>query len=138
LKEKERTGKKAAKAEKEKKDKESQEKARSMMASFFAKPKPSSTTTSPSKNLKSSALNTLPEFERAFKPFTLKKDAELAPMNWFTDAKRKRQYADAEVIVIDEDDTGDHDVEMSEPEPSPDASSRRNYFFHQAVGYSLK
>lgn len=59
----------------------------------------------------------------------LKKDAELAPVNWFKDAKRKKQYADAEVIVIDEDDTGDHDIEMSEPEPSPDASSRRNICF---------
>lgn len=99
------------------------------MASFFGKAKPSSTTTSPSKNPKPSASNTLPEFERVFRPFMLKKDAELAPVNWFKDAKRKKQYADAEVIVIDEDDTGDHDIEMSEPEPSPDASSRRNIFF---------
>ena len=128
-KEKERTGKKVAKVEKEKKDKESQEKARSMMASFFGKPKTSSAATSPSKGPTPSTSNTLPEFERVFRPFTLKKDAELAPVNWFRDAKRRNQYAGAEMIVIDEDDTVDHDIEMSEPEPSPGASTRRNTFF---------
>jgi chromatin assembly factor 1 subunit A len=129
LKEKERTGKKAAKAEKEKKDKESQEKARSMMASFFGKPKPSSPAISPFKGSNPSASKTLPEFDRVFRPFTLKKDAELAPTNWFRDAKRRKQHANAEVIVIDEDHTEDHDVEMSEPEPSSGASTKRNVFF---------
>jgi chromatin assembly factor 1 subunit A len=126
-KEKDRTGKKTAKAEKERKDKESQEKARSMMASFFGKPKPSTTATSPSKGPTPSVSNTLPDFDRVFRPFTLKKDAELAPMNWIQDAKRRKQYADAAVIVINED--GTTDVEMSEPEPSPGASTRRNIFF---------
>ena len=129
LKEKDRTGKKVAKTEKEKKDKESQEKARSMMASFFGKPKTSSTATSPSKGPTPSTSSTLPEFERVFRAFTLKKDAELAPVNWLQDAKRRKQYAGAEMIVIDEDDTGDHDVEMSEPEPSSGANTRRNFYF---------
>jgi chromatin assembly factor 1 subunit A len=129
LKEKDRTGKKVAKTEKEKKDKESQEKARSMMANFFGKPKASSTATSPSKGPPPSTSSTLPEFERVFRAFTLKKDAELAPVNWLQEAKRRKQYAGAEMIVIDEDDTGDHDVEMSEPEPGPGANTRRNVFF---------
>jgi len=126
LQEKERIEKKAAKAEKEKKIKESQEKARSMMASFFGKPKASSATTSPSKGPTS---NTLSDFDRVFRPFTLKKGAELAPTHWFQEAKRRKRNADVEVIVIDEDDTGDHDVEMCEPEPSPSTSPGGNIFF---------
>jgi len=130
-KEKERTDKKAAKVEKERKDKESQEKARSMMASFFGKPKPSSTSASSSKVPAPSASTTLSEFDRVFKPFTLKKDVELAPTNWFQDAKRRKRFADADVIVIDDDGnaSGDRDIEMIEPEPSLDANTRRNTFF---------
>jgi chromatin assembly factor 1 subunit A len=138
LKEKDRTGKKAAKAEKERKDKESQEKARSLMASFFGKPKPSSPAISPSKGTNPSASNTLPEFDRVFRPFTLKKGAELAPTNWFRDAKIKKQHANAEVIVIDEDHTEDPDVEMSEAERSPGASTRRNISFIRLLAISLK
>lgn len=126
-KEKERTDKKVAKAEKERKDKESQEKARSIMASFFGKPKPSTTSTSSPKVHAPSATTTLSEFDRVFKPFTLKKGVELAPTNWFQDAKRRKQFADADVIVIDDDGTasGDRDIEMIEPEPSPDANTRQ-------------
>lgn len=131
LKEKERTDKKVAKAEKERKDKESQEKARSMMASFFGKPKLSTTSASSSKVPGPSASTTLSEFDRVFKPFALKKDVELAPTNWFQDAKRRKRFTDADVIVIDDDGTasGDCDIEMIEPEPSPDANTRRNIFF---------
>jgi hypothetical protein len=131
LKEKERTDKKAAKVEKERKDKESQEKARSMMASFFGKPKPSTTSASSSKVPVPSASTTLSEFDRIFKPFTLKKDVELAPTNWFQNAKRRKRFADADVIVIDDDgtDSGDCDIEMIEREPSSDANTRGNVFF---------
>ena len=127
--EKERFEKKAAKAEKERKDKESQEKARSMMASFFGKAKSSSTTTSPSKGPIPSTSSALSEFDRVFRPFTLKKDVELAPINWIQDAKRRKRIADVKVIVIDEDDAGDHDVEMDEPGPTPNASTRGNILF---------
>jgi chromatin assembly factor 1 subunit A len=131
LKEKERTDKKAAKVEKERKDKESQEKARSMMASFFGKPKPSTTSTSSPKVSAPSASTTLSEFDRIFKPFTIKKDVELAPTNWFQDAKRRKRFADADVIVIDDDSIAseDHDIEMIEHEPSPEANTRGNIFF---------
>lgn len=130
LKEKERIDKKAAKAEKERKDKKSQEKARSMMASFFGKPKALSTATTPSKGPTPLTPNTLSDFDRVFRPFALKKDAELAPLNWFQEAKRRKRYANADVIVIDDDDTRDDDcVEMNEPEPSPSENTRGNIFF---------
>ncbi|KAI0253932.1 chromatin assembly factor 1 subunit A-domain-containing protein [Lactifluus subvellereus] len=63
------------------------------------------------------------EAQEKARPFVLKRDAELAPMNWFRDARQRRR-ADADMIVIDEDDTEIHDIEMSEPEPSPNASPR--------------
>lgn len=130
-KEKERTDKKAAKIEKERKDKESQEKARSIMASFFGKPKLSTTSASSSRDPAPSTSTTLSEFDRVFKPFTLKKDVELAPTNWFEDAKRRKRIADADVIVIDDDGTtsGGCDIEMIEREPGPDANARGNIFF---------
>jgi chromatin assembly factor 1 subunit A len=130
-KEKERTDKKAAKVERERKDKEAQEKARSMMASFFGKPKPSTASASSSKDPAPSASTTLSEFDRVFKPFTLKKDVELAPTNWFQEAKRRKRFADADVIVIDDDGTAseDCDIEMIECELSPDANIRRNICF---------
>ena len=100
------------------------------MASFFGKPKPSTTSAS-SKVPAPSASTTLSEFDRVFKPFTLKKDVELAPTNWFQDAKRRQRFADADVIVIDDDGTAgvDRDIEMIEPEPSPDGNIRRNILF---------
>ena len=84
------TKKKAFEAEKERKDKETQEKARSIMANFFGKAKASSTTTSPSKGATPLTSNTLSEFDRVFRSFTLKKDAELAPINWIQGAKRRK------------------------------------------------
>jgi chromatin assembly factor 1 subunit A len=136
LKERERLERKAAKAEKDRKNKESQEKAKSMMASFFGKPKTSSTTTSPSKGPTPSSSNTLSDFDRVFRPFVLKRDAELAPLNWFRDARR-RQRAGADVIVIDEDENEMQDIEMSEPEPSPSASPSSLSFLRYGVCNSL-
>ena len=111
---------------KEREDKETQEEPQSMMAIFFGKAKASSTTTSPSKGPTPSTLNTLSEFDRVFRPFTLKKDTELAPINWFQNAKIRKRNEDVEIILIDEDDAGDHDVEMNEPEPTPNASTSGN------------
>ncbi|KAH8983583.1 hypothetical protein EDB86DRAFT_3050268 [Lactarius hatsudake] len=124
-KEKERLEKKAAKAEKDRKDKESQEKARSIMANFFGKPKASSSTVaSPSKGPVASSSNVLSEFDKAFKPFVLKKDADLAPVNWFRDARKRKRQANADVIVIDEDDIEVLDVEMHEPDSDPEVNPR--------------
>ncbi|KAI9434015.1 chromatin assembly factor 1 subunit A-domain-containing protein [Lactarius indigo] len=117
--------KKAAKAEKDRKYKESQEKARSIMANFFGKPRPSSSTVaSPSKGPAASSSNTLSEFDRVFKPFVLKKDADLAPVNWFREARKRKRQADTDVIIIDEDDIEILDVEMHEPDCDPEANPR--------------
>lgn len=42
------------------------------------------------------------DFERTFKPFVVKKDAELAPNNWFL--RRKTRPADSYITIIDDDD----------------------------------
>jgi chromatin assembly factor 1 subunit A len=98
------------------------------MANFFGKPKAStSTVTSPSKGYTASSSALLSDFDRVFKPFVLKKDAELAPVNWFRDALKRKRQANEDVIVIDEDDTDDievRDVQMHEPDFDPEASPR--------------
>jgi len=104
------------------------------MANFFGKPKPSSTAASSSKGPTPSTSNTLPDFDRVFRPFTLKTDAELAPTNWLQDAKRRRQYEDAHVIVIDADEVEDGDVKMLTPEPDPSVNTRGKIFpLHHGV-----
>jgi chromatin assembly factor 1 subunit A len=88
------------------------------MANFFGKPK-AGPSTAP---IASSAL-TLPrrdtyedmprkvvedEFSKTFRPFVVKKDAELAPVNWFLERRTaKGKGKGKEVIVLDGDDTGD-------------------------------
>ncbi|SJL00238.1 uncharacterized protein ARMOST_03550 [Armillaria ostoyae] len=104
-KEKEKSEKKAAKAEKEKKEKEAQNKSRSLMATFFSKPKapaPAPTSSKPETQVASSST-TISDFDRVFKPFVLKKDAELAPWNRFLQKRCPRGSQD-DVIVIDDDE----------------------------------
>ncbi|KDQ59438.1 hypothetical protein JAAARDRAFT_68081 [Jaapia argillacea MUCL 33604] len=150
-KEKERLEKKAAKAEKEKKQKEAQDKSRSLMANFFGKPKGAATNAASSSSRPSPSVKVLgdgkgkgspaspgpPEhpisdFDRTFRPFALKKGAELAPINWFVEDARKRRegkgkkkMVPGEVIVIDSDDpvevkTEEGDVDMKEPDETRD------------------
>ncbi|TFK64073.1 hypothetical protein BDN72DRAFT_286329 [Pluteus cervinus] len=88
-KEKERQEKKAAKAEKEKKEKDSQNKARSMMANFFSKPKTNPSTPT-NVLIASTSSTTQSEFEKIFKPFVLKKDSVLAPSNYFVRQQHDR------------------------------------------------
>ncbi|KAF7966207.1 hypothetical protein HWV62_39698, partial [Athelia sp. TMB] len=112
IQEKERLEKKAAKAEKEKKAKEAQIKSRSLMATFFSKPKvnnrESPTTDSDvaiaSKVAGPSSSQTA--FEKTFKPFVVKKDADVAPTNWFLRKNKAR-----EVILIDDEDFALHEEE---------------------------
>ncbi|KAG6897299.1 hypothetical protein C0992_002741 [Termitomyces sp. T32_za158] len=112
VKEQEKLEKKAAKAEKEKRKKDAQDKSRSLMANFFSKPKASS--------LKGDAAvagpsNLTSEFEKTFKPFILKKDTELAPVNWFQESRKRKKRSSPKahdgVIVID-DEEDDRDVEV--------------------------
>ena len=116
--EKERQEKKAAKAEKEKKAQEAQAKSRSIMASFFGKAK-ASVTASPAKSVASKngeedspgPASTQSDFQRTFRPFTLKKGAELAPTNWFREQRRRERQkqrlasrTEGNVIVIDDEE----------------------------------
>ena len=105
------------------------------MASFFGKAK-SATTASPSKSKPPRDVETgspapitvQSDFQRTFRPFALKKDAELAPNNWFRERRRceKQQRSavsrtEGDVIVIEDDDDEDKpddadngDVEMED------------------------
>jgi chromatin assembly factor 1 subunit A len=125
--EKEKQERKAAKAEKEKKAQDAQIKSRSIMASFFGKGKAARTSPPSESALPAGPCQT--EFEKMFKTFALKKDADLAPINWFVDEKNKRKnkrkklalHNEREVIVID--DEGDEDIQMESPEDvEPDIS----------------
>ena len=92
LQEKENVKNKVGRPKKEKKETESHIKSRSMMANFlgkYVKPK----NTQRSQNIQNRSDVSLPnksDFERTFKPFLLKKDAELAPINWFTTHKNSQ------------------------------------------------
>ncbi|KAL6309063.1 hypothetical protein BKA93DRAFT_821888 [Sparassis latifolia] len=134
-KEKEKQEKRAAREEKEKKAREAQDKARSMMANFFGKTKAplvrrsSSITTDSGANF--AGPSSLPsEFEKTFKSFVLKRDAKLAPTNWFQHAKEQprkgKQRADVEVIVLDDDcevkQEEPQDVEMKDAQSDVDVS----------------
>lgn len=107
---KDKEEKRAAKAEKEKKQKEAQDKSRSIMANFFGKAKPS-VRDSPTKDSNISADPLVgSEFQRTFKPFVLKKDAQIAPYNWFLERKRRSRnrttgVTHEEAIVVDDDTT---------------------------------
>ncbi|KAI0818944.1 hypothetical protein BC629DRAFT_1579368 [Irpex lacteus] len=121
-KEKEREEKRLAKLEKEKKAQDAQTKSRNLMASFFAKPKvvasgsgsrsgsvPTANANSNNESVAATAETRKEDaqesqFERVFRPFVLKKDAEMASEsgNWFRDVRR-REREGREVIVIDDD-----------------------------------
>ncbi|KAG8217560.1 chromatin assembly factor 1 subunit A-domain-containing protein [Butyriboletus roseoflavus] len=107
---KDKEEKRAAKAEKEKKQKEAQDRSRSIMTNFFGKAKPS-VRDSPSKDSNASADPPVDnEFQRTFKPFVLKKDAQIAPHNWFLEGKRRFRnqmtgVTHEEAIVVDDDTT---------------------------------
>ncbi|KAG2077980.1 hypothetical protein BDR04DRAFT_1064958 [Suillus decipiens] len=114
---KEKEEKKAAKAEKEKKQKATQDKSRSLMANFFGKAK-APPRESPSKPVCGTS-NSESDFQKMFKPFVLKKDAEMAPVNWFLKPskpiwkKETSGFSHADAIVVDDtqaSETNDIDV----------------------------
>ncbi|KAF4576838.1 hypothetical protein EYR36_004818 [Pleurotus pulmonarius] len=104
-KEKLRLEKKLAKEEREKKEKEAQHRSRSIMANFFSKPKNPAASTS--KQIEpAAALQT--DFDRTFKPFVVKKDAKLAPINWFKrkiGGQRKPPPTPGVIVLSDDEDT---------------------------------
>lgn len=99
------------------------------MATFFGQAK-SSVTSSPSKSKSTQTGETgspaptsaQSDFQRTFRPFALKKDAELAPVNWFRERRcRERQQrrvvsrTEGDIIVI-EDDEDESEPDNAEPE----------------------
>ena len=126
MQEKEREAKRLAKLEREKKEKQAQDKSRNLFASFFSKPKaaPSASVNkktsapAPDQQAGPSSPSKVPDFNKTFHPFSLKKDAEMAPVNWFREQKAAKRrpashHLEGDVIVIeDDDDTKDEDVEM--------------------------
>ena len=144
--ERERLERKAAKADRERKEKDAQNKSRSLMASFFAKPKASASTSihgSPSKEpVAGSSTSSTSDFDKAFRPFVLKKDAELAPINWFQESRRQKRE-DADVIVIDDDgedtrDTVMHDAEADLLELSPKCLCKNSIAFSSSKDADIR
>ncbi|KAJ8597869.1 hypothetical protein M405DRAFT_778944 [Rhizopogon salebrosus TDB-379] len=109
---KEKEEKRVARAEREKKQKETQDKSRSLMANFFGKAK-APQRQSPLKVGRpvSGTSKSESEFQKSFRPFVLKKDAEIAPINWFLKSKQKLSgkqksgCSHAGAIVVDPDQT---------------------------------
>ena len=113
-----------------------------MFVSFFAKPKAASFPSTSAKGSvpvqrqesRPNSPTKIPDFKKTFRPFSLKKDAELAPVNWFRAQRTKakagkrrsvRHHLEGDVIVIedDEDKKVDEDVEMidlSQQDGDPD------------------
>lgn len=116
-KDQERQEKKAAKILKEQKEQAAQSKSRSIMANFFVKPK----AVAPAKAATSNnavASTSQSDFRRTFKPFVVKKDTQVAPINRFANPhwkSRIRGSNSAEVIVIDD---GTHIDLTNSQEPS--------------------
>ena len=88
------------------------------MANFFSKTKPSAKSSS-SVGTDGASGSAVPgpsqsEFEKTFKPFALKKDAELAPTNWFQSRRRraKGQAVDDDVIILDDIKDDEEDIVM--------------------------
>jgi chromatin assembly factor 1 subunit A len=101
------------------------------MASFFGKLKVP--TRAPSKEADSVVAGPSriqSDFERTFKSFVIKKDTQLAPINWFSASKKRMRRPpsvrmDGDVIVIDEEDPRKvFDVEMDDAPPSEGDVSR--------------
>lgn len=98
----EKLEKKAAKLEREKKEKEAQNKSRSLMANFFAKgQRPTQSDPKPGSASKQT------DYERTFKPFILKKDAVLAPINAFRERPKSSASGTADDVIIVDDDEVD-------------------------------
>jgi chromatin assembly factor 1 subunit A len=92
------------------------------MANFFGKAK-GGLRTSPAKDSSDVVVqfsSSRSEFEKIFKPFVLKKDSTLAPVNWFSEKKGKGRNliesgnSDRDTIIIDDGDdlVKGEDVEM--------------------------
>ncbi|KAF7304672.1 hypothetical protein MKEN_01181300 [Mycena kentingensis (nom. inval.)] len=104
-KEKEKQEKKAAKAEREQKEQEAQSKSRNMMKNFFtARAAASSTSSKPLSSADASPSPEVSQYHKTFRPFVVKKDTVMAPVNWFASQTQSRLKYDGDVIIVDEDE----------------------------------
>jgi chromatin assembly factor 1 subunit A len=65
---------------------------------------------------KATSSSDISQFQKTFKPFVVKKDTTVAPVNWFHSTQktvqRKPLTYDGNVIVIDDEDNARPDTEM--------------------------
>ncbi|KAF8507262.1 hypothetical protein JB92DRAFT_2961415 [Gautieria morchelliformis] len=134
-KEKERQEQKAIKAEKEKKVAEATKKSAAVFAKFF-KPVPLKSinaTDAPSSTSGSSTPAHLNEFQLTFKSFVVKKDAHLAPINYFVAQKRDTERLQSDTngqnknaqCVIELDDEG-REVHIPKDRPTSEVHNEVN------------
>ncbi|KAJ7489875.1 chromatin assembly factor 1 subunit A-domain-containing protein [Mycena galericulata] len=115
-KEKEKQEKKAAKAEREQKEKDAQNKSRSLMKNFFKTD--NTARVSPAKAPEAHAAapsSEASQFLKTFKPFVVKKDTTVAPVNWFTRSQKTNRhlpliYEGDTIVIEDEGDAERIDV----------------------------
>jgi len=82
------------------------------MANFFGKPKTNSARASPAHDSEAAAVpgssSSQSVFEKTFKPFVVKKDAEVARPNWFLDPSTNKLHrkiaGNKDDIATDDDD----------------------------------
>ncbi|KAJ6547391.1 chromatin assembly factor 1 subunit A-domain-containing protein [Mycena capillaripes] len=114
-KEKEKQEKKAAKTEREQKEQDAQNKSRSILQSFLKAGKTSRAMPpkEPESDGNTSSSN-ISQFHKTFRPFVVKKDTTLAPVNWFTSQNTKPLPPltyDGDVIVVDDADDSQPSVQ---------------------------
>lgn len=132
IQQKELAERKLAKAEKEKKEKEAQEKSRSLFANFFGKAKPQASpniTSTQSSTPVAGPSRTVSEYQKTFKPFIVKKDADLAPVNWFRSGRRTTSVSQThvngkEIIVIDDEEPSHTQGDVVMKDVAPDNVSQ--------------
>ncbi|KAF9264861.1 hypothetical protein L218DRAFT_209809 [Marasmius fiardii PR-910] len=128
--------KKAENAERVAREKKQNDAQKSLMANFFTKSKPRKNETA-SMNAGLSKNDTS-DFERTFKPFVQKKDAEIAPVNSFLKCKtRHAAETSKDIIVLDSDDEKVDDPGISESVSRLSASERFRDALSALPEYSL-
>ncbi|KAJ7063141.1 chromatin assembly factor 1 subunit A-domain-containing protein [Mycena amicta] len=108
-KEKEKQEKKAAKAEREQREKEAQNKSRSLMKSFFKTNNAPGSTPTKQTIMDGPSVTDPSQYRKNFKPFIVKKDTDIAPVNWFATHKELELKYDGDSIIVDDDVGPGHD-----------------------------
>lgn len=106
------------------------------MANFFSKPKNAAASTS--KRTEPAAASQT-DFDRTFKPFVVKKDATLAPVNWFKRKKenQRKPHPTPGVIVLSDDEdittpsqpVAESPMDVDEPTPHLESMTIQGWNF---------